>query len=481
VTGPAARALDAYSPHLRTALVFTGTGTAGAYHAGVLRALQEAGVKVDLVAGHGIGAVTALFAAADGGQRLWEPGGLWRQRRHVARYYGWRPGLRWFGLGVACALALVLAPMALLGLGLLVYPLAFLLGVAGLPHGQPLVAAYTSYVAGAFDPSFLPSVLPRALVLSLAALALVVTAVLVGLFGPRRARRSDRTPLLWRVVRSPLTTGAVRAHVEQMLWRLVGGAAGAAAPRDADFCRGYTELLLDNLGQPGFRELLISAHDLDARLDLVFALLAERNRRDFFRRRVTPGSERRAAEAIDLAGVGRDHLLDALRAALVLPVATEPHAMPFAPESYWRGETHRVADRPGAVLRLLEEAASAGAEQVVVVAAFPERPAPHGLDASRGDLRQRLGEYLAGLDAAAVRDAERVTWPFKGFFVVTPAHNPIGPLDAGGRFDPRSDRDERLEEVIERGYEDAYRQFIDPVVAASGEGLGFRDDREATR
>ena len=32
-----------YSPHLRTALVFTGTGTAGAYHAGVLRALHEAG------------------------------------------------------------------------------------------------------------------------------------------------------------------------------------------------------------------------------------------------------------------------------------------------------------------------------------------------------------------------------------------------------------------------------------------------------
>src|ERR671923_274042 len=48
---------DSYSPELRTALVLTGTGTAGAYHAGALRALHEAGVKLDIVAGRGIGAV----------------------------------------------------------------------------------------------------------------------------------------------------------------------------------------------------------------------------------------------------------------------------------------------------------------------------------------------------------------------------------------------------------------------------------------
>ena len=68
-----------YSTRLRTALVLTGTGTAGAYHAGVLRALHEAGVRIDLVAGRGIGAVGAMFAAVDGGQRLWDPAGLWKQ------------------------------------------------------------------------------------------------------------------------------------------------------------------------------------------------------------------------------------------------------------------------------------------------------------------------------------------------------------------------------------------------------------------
>ena len=67
-----------YIPHLRTALVLTGTGTAGAYHAGVARALHEAGVKVDLVAGRGIGAVGAMFTAIDGGSGLWESNGVWR-------------------------------------------------------------------------------------------------------------------------------------------------------------------------------------------------------------------------------------------------------------------------------------------------------------------------------------------------------------------------------------------------------------------
>src|SRR5436190_12812822 len=69
---------EPYSPKLRTALVLIGTGTAGAYHAGVLRALHEAGVKLDVVAGRGIGVVGALFAAIDGVQRLWEDNGLWR-------------------------------------------------------------------------------------------------------------------------------------------------------------------------------------------------------------------------------------------------------------------------------------------------------------------------------------------------------------------------------------------------------------------
>ena len=68
---------DTYSPQRRTALLLTGTGTAGAYHAGVLRALHEAGVKLDITAGRGIGVIGALFAAVDGAQSLWAETGFW--------------------------------------------------------------------------------------------------------------------------------------------------------------------------------------------------------------------------------------------------------------------------------------------------------------------------------------------------------------------------------------------------------------------
>src|SRR5437867_7988558 len=97
---------EPYSPQRRTALVLTGTGTAGAYHAGVLRALHEAGVKLDIVAGRGIGVVGALFAAVDGAQRLWDDKGFWRSPA-VASLYAWRLVPRLAAWALALALAIV--------------------------------------------------------------------------------------------------------------------------------------------------------------------------------------------------------------------------------------------------------------------------------------------------------------------------------------------------------------------------------------
>ena len=54
-------------------------------------------------------------------------------------------------------------------------------------------------------------------------------------------------------------------------------------------------------------------------------------------------------------------------------------------------------------------------------------------------------------------------------FTIHPSHNPIGPFDFGGSYDDRSDRRQPLLELMNRGYEDAYHQFIEPVVGASGE------------
>ena len=58
----------------------------------------------------------------------------------------------------------------------------------------------------------------------------------------------------------------------------------------------------------------------------------------------------------------------------------------------------------------------------------------------------------------------------QGVFVIRPDHNPIGPFDFSGVYDDASDRQCRVPELMQQGYDDAYRSFIEPVVAA-GERL----------
>ncbi len=476
MTGPPVSARDAYSPQLRTALVLTGSGTAGAYHAGVLRAFQEAGVKIDLVAGTGMGAVSALFAAIDGSTRLWSADGLWRSPA-ASRFYRVRSAIRASAWALALSLSVVLLPLVALAAGLVVYPVGFLLRLAGASSGGWLSRAYTSLVETAFDPGFLPSVLPRAFLLSLVFFVgtVAVIALVVMMSGSRRRR--DDAPIWWRIVGAPLSAAGVTRAVLGSLWQLVGGAAGARRPKPVELSRAYTELLRDNLGQPGFRELLLTVHDLDMRRDFVFALLGDRHRRDFFRASDGPGGDRRLSEGFDLSGVSRDHLMSAVLAGLTLPVATDVRLMEFPPESYWCGEVHRVTSRPGAVDRLLSELPLAGVEQVIVVSPFPELDGPHRLTVPRSDWRGRVSDYLAGAEAATLRSAAAAADSFRGLYLVRPAYNPIGPLDVAGCYDQRSDRRVTLGELVDRGYEDAYRQFIDPVLGASGERLDMAGAR----
>ena len=138
---------DPYSPRRRTALILTGTGTAGAYHAGALRALHEAGVKLDIVAGRGIGSVGALFAAVDGAQRLWEEKGFWRAPA-VRRLYEWRPVLKLIVGALVVALALVAVPLAVLIAGLVVFPIDLALKMLGASAASGLVRGYLDLAEG---------------------------------------------------------------------------------------------------------------------------------------------------------------------------------------------------------------------------------------------------------------------------------------------------------------------------------------------
>ena len=364
-----------YSPSRRTALVLCGTGAHGAYHAGVLRALQEAGVKIEVVAGQGIGAAGAVLAAIDGGSRLWDTDGIWRSPQ-AKRFYRFRI-FKW----------------------------------------------------------------------------------------QRRMRRVSGS-LWWRLLGAPFDSSAAIDAFTGAVWQLVRGASREVhPPREAG--RRYAEVLAENLGQPGFRELMIVATDLDSRTDVVAAMLREPYRRDYIAAR--QGRERRA-EALDLGGLGRDHALDVMGAALTPPVACEPAIVTFAPEGYWRGESHRMCERPGSVSRLFEELAGAAVSQLIVVTAVPPSSAPHHLRVPRLDLRSRLGEFVSAAEAAALRDAmDHALLRFDSSYVICPSHNPVGPFDFGGAYDEASDRRHSTTELLAGGYEDAYHQFIDPVVGASGE------------
>lgn len=421
-----------YSPERRTALVLCGTGVHGAYHAGVLRALQEAGVKIDIMAGHGIGAAGATLAAIDGAARLSEDGGIWRGPA-TGQIYRWAWPVR-----VAALLA---------GIGVALLAVAVMAGL------------------------YLPMAAVRLAIAVWGALvAALITAVAIA---DRRNPARRRASGSWwgRIAGAPLDGQAARDLFSGAVWRLIHGAASASPPAAAAAGRRYAEVLGESLGQPGFRELMIVATDIDARRDVVGAMLREPYRQEFLAAR--PGTERRA-DVLDFAGAGRDHALDLMAAALTPPVGCEPQLVTFASDSFWRGETHRMCDRPGAVARLLEELAVAGATQAIVVSAVPGGSAPHRLRSTRLDIRHRLGDHLAASEAASLRDAlEMARLRFDSVYLICPAHNPVGPFDFGGAYDEASDRRQDVPELMDRAYEDAYRQFIEPVVGASGEHLAF--------
>lgn len=454
-----------YAPRLRTAVVFSGTGTAGAYHAGVLRALAEAGVKVDLVAGRGIGAASALLGALDAGTRLWQPSGAWDQPG-IAKLYRWR--LPWAICGWALLLAafVLSIPILVQVVAALFYPVAYAIALVGLDSQGRLASWFLAVIDASFNQAVFAILIPRVAVLSLLGALLFLTLEYLRRRATRHRRSMQGQPW-WMALGAPLDASAAYAHFAGAFWSSGGSAARTAQGR-AEASRRYVEMLADGLGQPGSAELVVAVHDLDTRRDLVFAVLQEPWRRRFFQ----PGAGGRAGEVMDVLDGGRGLVMDGLAAALTVPLVSEPHPMTFPIDSYWRGETHVLTDRPDALVRLLEEVSAAGAEQVIVVSASAPVLAPHGLTSRQADPRAWLGQNLASQESAAVRDAMTVLFDrFTGLYLIQPTHNPIGPLDFSGARDHRSDRDATLAELVTLGYEDAYAQFIEPVVGGSAEGV----------
>ena len=130
--------MQPYSPSRRTALVLTGTGAHGAYHAGVLRALQEAGVKIDVSRG----------TVSEPAVRLW-PRSMARRASGIRRESGGRARAAVVHVAAAAAsrppgsrlvlATILLTPLVVLLAGLLVYLVGFLFEMLQLEAGRALV------------------------------------------------------------------------------------------------------------------------------------------------------------------------------------------------------------------------------------------------------------------------------------------------------------------------------------------------------
>lgn len=456
-----------YSPRLRTALVLTGAGTAGAYQAGVIRALSEAGTKIDLIGAHGPGIANACIASVDGGQKLGEAGSPWASPS-LLKSYRWRAGLRAAGWGVIVALASLLLPLVALVVAALLYGaslLAALINLTGI--AASLVRAYAVTLDILFHPPILPTVVPRVMVLSL----LITAGILLGAwFRAQRARPSRRRTsgaFWWQLFGSPIDATEPATSLTDAVWTIVRGASTGAAPTPAEIGRRYVDLVCDNFGQPGFREIVVGVHDLDARRDLAFAVIPDDRAAAFAERRSMGGV--REAEAVNLSTAMRDYLADLLAAGAELPGVTSGRSITFPADHYWQGETHRLTDRPEIVHRLIDEVLALGAEQIILVTAAPPAGTPHAIGPRPVDLKGRAGEWQRSVETAVIDDAIlHATTRFSGVFVIRPSHNPVGPFQFQSTYDEPSDRLRSSADVIRQGYDDANRLFVESVLA-SGE------------
>jgi hypothetical protein len=463
-------------------VVFAGSGTSGAYHAGALKALDESGVKLDLVVGSGAGAVAAAFAAVSGGAGLYGKDGFWDGLRWGS-LYTLRPVLQ-AALGIlGFALALVALPVAFGLLGGVLVPLVPIVELAA-PGWTGRFAAGLWPFLGSWAGPYLAALAVPVLALSFLA---------VGFLAWQRLRYRGR---LSETLEAVLDARRGRARLAAGLWRVARGAALSTAPPDErELGKRYVTLLAENLGQPGFRELILRVADLDGGGALPFVLLAEAQRAAFVAARSRGPRSRLDGlpRAVDLRAAGYAELMfDAVVTGVLAPLAAPVRRVAFPRGGPLGGQTRRLADATLAAGSGLAEALAAGAEQVILVSATPEAPA---LPLRRRGPLALLDGLLATLERRGLeRDAEEAerinrmvdtlghrtedggrAWedPASGrlyrdfaLYLVRPARRSLAPLELDGARDPSTDVVETPADLMEQGYRDTYRQFVEPIVGA---------------
>src|SRR5258707_4321711 len=354
-----------YSPRRRTALVLTGSGTSGAYHAGVLKALDESGVKLDLVVGSGVGAVGAAFGAVAGGPRLYGERGFWADVSWDG-FFRLRPALRIAILLLACSFGVFLLPVLLALIAGLLFPLVLIFDLVS-PGWAGRVGAALLGAPSALRAPYLAS-------LSLPIFFLCASGLLglLRLWVTQRRRLAESFE--WLLDPSP-----ARDRLLDALWEIARGPAISRAPSEAELGRKYVSLLSENLGQPGFRELILRTADLETGGPLPFVVLDDAHRSAFASARARGPRSRLEGlpNAVDLRAPG----YDALGFAAVLTGLLAPGVVPVRRGSFpqgglFAGESPRLTESGLGGGAGLSEAIAAGAEQILLVTAAPEEARP---------------------------------------------------------------------------------------------------------
>jgi hypothetical protein len=415
-----------------------------------------------------------------GGARLYREGGFW-DGASWASFYRLRPALRVGLLLLAASFAVFLLPLVLALVRGLLFPLALIVDLAapGLP--SRLLAGISTTPESLRGPYLAALAAP---VFVLAVLALVACVRL----GFRRRRAAEAFESILDMDRGGRRLG-------RALWEIGRGPAiTAQPPSEAELSKRYVALLAENLGQPGFRELILRVADLDTGRALPFVLLEDAHRTGFAaaRARGPRSSVDGLTSAVDLKAPGNDALLfDAVATAILPPLGARRVSFPRG--GIHGRETHRIADACFVSGCGISEAVAAGAEQVIVVsgtaeaAALPSRRrGPLALaDALVSTLeRQAVEPEIAEVDRinrlvetlGHRTDEGGRAWqdPVTGrlyrtlpVYVVRPERRALGPLELDGASDPASEVEETLADLLERGYRDAYRLFVEPVVGAA--------------
>ncbi len=439
-----------FSHHRRTTVILSGEGTASAYLAGALRALTDAGVRIDCLVGVGAGSLVAAMAAIDSGSRLAGKEGFFA---HMEADRPWRYRRLYFlSLVLLAACFAVFASPVLFGAAaLLSVPLVALTRFLSEQPAEGVVAPWLGRFVAAAEPFYL-----RALVVPLIALCALWLGWLV--MNALKSRRAPRLP-------APFELGRLERWLTTSLWKAVRGTSTDELPRSREALGdAYRKLLAGSLGQRGYAELVFYALDTDAGQEVPFVLLKDR----FAKKLKSARAARvdRSAEPIDLAREDGRLFFDALLASLSPPglVPSVPIQLPLG--SSHGGEVHRFSSSLLASGGVVADAVSAGAEQLVFLSSCVPG------DKAVGNAFERITEAALRRNLAQqISEASRVS--DLSVFLIRPDKQRLGAYETFGRAQVGGEK-LGLEALYAHGRRDAVRLFVTPVL-----GDGLRPEMES--